>query len=122
MPKRLIDTDCVDKVSEGIDVATLHCIPVVFQNIIFWLFALVGIAAVILIAYSGIKFILSGGDAKQVEGARKTFTYAIVGLIVVLFAYAIMNLIAYVTGTSCFLDFLNFQECQRQGGSRGGTF
>lgn len=112
MPKRLIDTDCVDQVSQGVDVATLHCIPYVFQNIVFWLFALVGLAAIILIAYSGIKFILSGGDAKQIEGARKTFTYAIVGLVVVLFAYAIMNLIAFITGANCFIDFLDFGTCQ----------
>lgn len=108
-------SDCIDPVAKevGLEVATLHCIPIVFQNIIFWLFALVGIAAVILVAYSGVKFILSGGDAKQVEEARKTLTYAIIGLVVVLFAYAIMNLIAYITGVNCFVTFLDFGECQK---------
>lgn len=99
--------DCVDN-----GVATLLCIPAIFQNIVFWLLALVGVAAIILIAYSGIKFILSGGDAKQVEGARKTFTYAIIGLVVVLFSVAILNLIAFVTGVNCFVNFLNFSACQ----------
>src|SRR3989344_5291167 len=119
MPIDLLkDTDCVDKVSQGVDVATLHCLPFVFQNIVFWLFAFVGIAAIILIAYSGVKFILSGGDAKQIEGARKTFNFAIVGLLVVLFAYAIINLIAYITGAGCFLgeplgSFLEFGACQK---------
>lgn len=108
---------CIDPVVKELNVATLHCIPYVFQNVVVWLFALVGIAAIILIAYSGVRFIFSGGDAKQVESARKTFTFAIAGLILVLLAYVIINLIASITGVGCFFDeefqFLFFAGCQK---------
>lgn len=91
-------------------VATLDCIPAVVQNVIFAAFIFAGIIALILIIYSGIKFILSGGDAKQVEGARKTLTYAIIGFILILLSFAILNLISTVTGVSC-IQLFGFTNC-----------
>ena len=93
------------------DVATLDCIPAVVQNVIYAAFLFAGIVAVILIIYSGIKFILSGGDPKQVEGARKTMTYAIIGFIVILLSFAILNLISTITGVDC-IKFFGFQNCK----------
>lgn len=92
------------------DVATLDCIPAVFQNIIFGAFLFAGIITVILIIYSGIRFITSGGDPKQVEGARKTLTYAIIGFIVILLSFAILNLISTITGVNC-IKFFGFKNC-----------
>jgi type IV secretory pathway VirB2 component (pilin) len=92
------------------DVATLDCIPAVVQNVIYAAFLFAGIVAVILIIYSGIKFIFSGGDPKQVEGARKTLTYAIIGFVVILFSVFILNLISTVTGVEC-IKFLGFTKC-----------
>jgi hypothetical protein len=43
----------------------------------------VGIAAVIMIIIGGLKYIISGGDASNVTGAKNTILYAIVGLVVV---------------------------------------
>lgn len=86
-------------------VATLRCIPVVFNNLVAAALVFVGITAAFFIAYSGIQFITSGGDPKKVEGARKIMTWAIVGLVIVLLSFAIINIIAYVTGTeNCILD------------------
>ena len=94
----------------GRDVATLDCVPAVVQNIITALFLFAGIVAVILIIYSGIKFVLSGGDPKQVEGARKTMTYAIIGFVLILLSFAILNLISTVTGVNC-IRFFGFTNC-----------
>ncbi len=92
----LTNTNCVDN-----GVATLSCIPYVIQNILFWLFALAGIAAIVFVIYGGIKFVLSGGDPKQVDGARKTITYALIGLALILSAFVIINLIGTITGATC---------------------
>jgi len=54
-------------------VATLNCIPIVFQNIIFALLIFAGIVALFLIIHAGFKFVLSSGDPKKVEDARGTF-------------------------------------------------
>lgn len=107
--------DCLAKDKDGKlipgDVATLNCIPAVVQNIIFGAFLFAGIVAVILIIYSGIRFIFSGGDPKQVEGARKTLTYALIGFFVILFSIFILNLISTITGVEC-IKFFGFTNCQ----------
>lgn len=91
-------------------VATFNCIVPLFTNVITWLFELSGTVALFLIIFSGIKFITSGGDAKQVEGARKTLTYAVIGLLVIFFSYLIINLISTITGVGCIKVF-GFDSC-----------
>lgn len=89
---------------------TLTCLPELFQALITLLLFLVGAVALILIMVSGVKFLFSGGDAKQVEGARNTMTYAIIGLVIVLFSFFIINIIAQVTGVGC-IKFFGFGVC-----------
>jgi len=92
-------------------VPTLKCLPAVFQNIVTAALILAGIVAVILIVLSGIKLITSGGDPKQVEGARKTMTYAIIGLVLILLSFFIIKLIGFMTGVDCINQF-GFNSCQ----------
>lgn len=61
-----------------------------FVNIM--LFA-VGILAVIMLIWGGIRYVLSGGDSGAVSSAKKTILYAGVGLIVAILAYAIVNFV-----------------------------
>lgn len=86
-------------------VATFNCFPILFGNVVNALLAFAGTAALFFIIFAGIKFITSGGDAKQVEGARKTLTYAVIGLVVILSAFFILNVIAGVTNAPCVKDF-----------------
>lgn len=99
--------DCVTP--EG--VATLKCIPALFQNVVTVAVIFAGLIAVILIVISGIKFITSGGDPKQVEGAKQTLTYAIIGLVIVLLSFVIVNLIGIITGATCISQF-GFDNCK----------
>ena len=77
---------------------TLQCVPMVIKVIINWSIVLAGIVALFLIIYSGIKFINSGGDPKSIDAAKKALTYALIGLIVVLLSFFIINFIATFTG------------------------
>lgn len=52
-----------------------------------------GILAVIMIIFGGIRYVTSTGDASRVKGAKDTITYAVVGLIVAVLAYAIVNFV-----------------------------
>jgi hypothetical protein len=52
-----------------------------------------GAVAVIMIIISGLKYITSTGDATAAGNARKTLIYAVVGLIVVLFAQLIVKFV-----------------------------
>lgn len=79
-------------------VATLSCLGFYAQKIINWVFPLVGLVFLAMFIFGGIKFILSGGDPKQAEGARNTLTWAVAGLILVLLSFAILRLISLITG------------------------
>ena len=54
---------------------------------------IVGIVAVIMIIYGGLKYITSGGDSGNVTGAKNTILYAIIGLIIVALAQFIVRFI-----------------------------
>ncbi len=91
-------------------VTTIDCLPVIVGNVISWLLVFAGIVALIIIIISGFKFVTSGGEAKQAEGARKTLTYSIIGLIVILLSFAIVAFIARTTGVASITKF-GFPEC-----------
>ena len=99
--------NCVD--ANG--VASLKCLPYVFSNIVRAALMFVGVVAVFLIVWAGIKFIRSGGDPKETQSARSMITYAIIGLILVLCSFAIIYFIAYLTHTNCITQ-LSFTSCQ----------
>lgn len=80
------------------DVATLACIPIVIKNLIQWALIFAGVVAVFLIIYAGFKFVTSKGDPQEVDNAKKIITYAIIGLLLIFFSFAILNLISTVTG------------------------
>ncbi len=92
-------------------VATLNCIPIVFQNVVNWLLIFAAIAAIFFILFAGIKFMRSGGQPKLIEDARNTFVYAIAGLVVILLSFVIINFISAATGLTCIKQF-GFGNCQ----------
>ena len=79
-------------------VATIANLGCVFQNVVQAFLGLAGIVLFILLIVGGFRFITSGGDPKAVEGAQKTITSAIIGLIVILLSYLILVLIKAITG------------------------
>lgn len=59
-------------------------------NILLWA---VGILSVIMIIFSGFRYITSSGDASKTKSARSTLIYSVVGLIVAIMAWAIVNMV-----------------------------
>ncbi|MFI5212824.1 MAG: pilin [Candidatus Saccharimonadales bacterium] len=54
---------------------------------------ILGAIAVIMIVVGGIRYTTSGGDASRVKGSKDTIMYAIVGLVIALLAYALVNFV-----------------------------
>lgn len=54
---------------------------------------ILGIIAVIMIVIGGIRYAVSAGDSSAVTGAKNTILYSVVGLIVAILAYAIVNFV-----------------------------
>src|SRR5438105_3750420 len=52
------------------------------------------------LAYGGIKWISSEGDAKNIAGARTMIRNAVIGLVLVFFSFLIVNVISSVLGVS----------------------
>lgn len=86
------------------DVATIEDLGTLFQRVVGFALGFAGIVLFILLIIGGFKYITSGGDPKAVEGARKTLTYAIAGLLVILLSYLVLVLIKEITG----VDVTNF--------------
>lgn len=67
----------------------------VFKIIVNVLIFIVGIIAVIMIIVSGIRYTASAGNSSGVAGAKNTLIYSIVGLVIAIFAYAVVNFIVF---------------------------
>lgn len=63
----------------------------VFANVANILVFLVGAVSVIMIIIGGLRYVTSNGDSKQTEAAKNTVLYAVIGLVVAIVAYAIVN-------------------------------
>lgn len=53
----------------------------------------VGVLSVVMLIFGGFRYVISGGKKESVTNAKNTILYAIVGLLVAVFAYAIINFI-----------------------------
>lgn len=62
-------------------------------NVLNAAYVVIGALAVIFIIIGGIRYVLSGGDSSKIAQAKNTILYAIVGLVITVFAYAITNFI-----------------------------
>jgi hypothetical protein len=65
----------------------------IITNVINAILFALGIAAVIMIVLGGIRYTTSNGDSGAITGAKNTILYAVVGLIVAIMAYTIVNFV-----------------------------
>ncbi|MBI1146516.1 hypothetical protein JEO88_00725 [Candidatus Saccharibacteria bacterium] len=87
-------------VQEGAEAARADGMPAeligdngVFSRLTNTILLVVGLISVIMLVYGGLRYILSGGDSKKVTDAKNTILYAIIGLIISLLAFAIVNFV-----------------------------
>lgn len=85
---------------EGVEAARCDGCPAnlfgetgIFHTITSTILYIVGIIAVIMLIMGGIRYVISGGDAKKVTDAKNTVLYALIGLIVAFLAFAIVNFV-----------------------------
>jgi len=65
----------------------------IFKTITNTALFIIGALSVIMLIYGGIRYTISMGDAKNVEAAKNTIMYAIIGIVVALLAFAIVNFV-----------------------------
>ncbi len=62
-------------------------------TVINWLLGIAATIAVLFIIISGIRYIISTGDQNEITGAKATLKYSIMGLIVVILAMVVVNVV-----------------------------
>ena len=80
--------------------AQLSSIVQIIENIIKLLAPAAGIAFFVMLLFGGYQFLTSGGDPKAVAAARSTLTYAVIGIILVVSAWLILQLVGNITGAN----------------------
>ncbi len=63
------------------------------KKVVDFLLYIVGILSVIMLIWGGIRYTTSAGDAGKVTSAKNTILYALIGLIVAVLAYAIVQFV-----------------------------
>ncbi len=79
---------CIFRDSEG-----NPCDNDIFKTITNVLLFIIGAISVIMLIIGGIRYTVSGGDSSAVTGAKNTILYAIVGIVVAILAYAVVNFV-----------------------------
>jgi amino acid transporter len=62
-------------------------------NLLNLVYFMAGIACTVMIVISGIHWTISSGQPEKVKKAQQTLTYAIVGLIIIIAAFAITRFV-----------------------------
>ncbi|TSC71938.1 MAG: hypothetical protein G01um101438_824 [Parcubacteria group bacterium Gr01-1014_38] len=80
----------------GAEPCTLEQLKELGRNIFNWLLAIGGAAALLALIVAGIRYltaVLQGADSSAIAAAKQSIVYAIIGLVVLLMAYVIVNTI-----------------------------
>lgn len=72
----------------------------VLSNVIFALLLFAGAVAVLFLIIGGFRYVISTGNPEQVEGAKKTIMYAILGLIIIFVAFVLVRLVQSYLGVT----------------------
>jgi hypothetical protein len=67
----------------------------IIRNLLTWLLGIVGVIAIIGFVISGIQYLTSTGDEDRMQSAKRNMLYAIIGVVVVLASFVIIQAIQY---------------------------
>lgn len=87
------DQACQANPSSAICKSSGDDVGAIVKNVVNVLLYILGIISVIMIIVGGIRYTTSGGDSSGVKSAKDTILYAIIGLVVAIMAYAIVNFV-----------------------------
>ncbi|MBI2326985.1 hypothetical protein HYU92_01590 [Candidatus Curtissbacteria bacterium] len=80
------------------NIVAINNIIFVVRAIIRFILVVAFVIAFVMLLIGGVRWILAGGDEKAVSGARSTITAALIGLVIILVAYAIIRLVELFFG------------------------
>lgn len=90
------------------DVVTIRGIECIVENILAIAVSAIGFAGFVMLIIGSFQYLLSGSDTKGVEGGKSTMTFAVIGLVLAMTSWMILNFIATFTGVSTITRFTVF--------------
>lgn len=95
-----INTGCVNA-----GVATVQGFGCMMANVLSVFLTILGVTGFIMVLYAAFNMMVMGGNSQATEKSKNTITMAIVGIILALSAFIIINLIAEFTGVETIKNF-----------------
>lgn len=68
------------------------------STVLNYFLGLLGLVATAFLIYAGVLMVTAGGNEEQVTKARKIIVYAVVGIIIVILSYSIVNFATGIFG------------------------
>lgn len=84
----------------GIPSGGLGTVNSVMQNALTIILIGVVVIVLIMLVWAGVQWILSGGDKSKIAAARARLTWAIIGLVIALLSFAIVDIIGHFFGVN----------------------
>ena len=88
-------TGCVDMIDVDPKKTSIGAI---ITNATGWILNIVGAIAILFIIWAGIQYVTSAGNKDRAESAKKTLTYAVIGLIIIILARVIVGIVTNTAG------------------------
>lgn len=98
-----VDSDGRERIRD--DVATIQGLECLIGNVLSVFFAVMGLAAFIMVVVGAMRILLSGGDHKGMDTGKKTITLAVIGIVVALSGFILVRLLSSFLG----VDLLQFR-------------
>jgi TRAP-type C4-dicarboxylate transport system permease small subunit len=71
--------------------ATTNSLPELIGSLIAVLLSVLGIIFVVLVVYAGFLYLTAAGDDEKVKKAKKLLNQSVIGLVIIIAAYAIAD-------------------------------
>lgn len=89
----VIKDECKNNTKAAVCKSQNEKIQPLIRNVINTLIFVIGALAVVMIIVGGVRYTTSNGDEKRIVAAKNTIIYSVVGLVVALLAYGIVEFV-----------------------------
>jgi hypothetical protein len=86
-------------------VATIQGLQCMMQNVFSVAITAIGLMAFVMLIFGSFSYLMSGGNSNGTQKARSIITFSVVGIVVALSAFIILNLVANFTGVQEITNF-----------------
>jgi len=83
-----------DEIDKCVENQTCFCeVGKLIGNLAKFITGIIGALALLFFIYGGLMWILSGGEKKRIETGRNSIVYSVIGLVITIGAFALVNLV-----------------------------